>query len=172
MTKRDGLPPKKRGRPPANPDNPKGPGRNAKNRNPGSGKAPYNGPARGDPIGGPANGAGSLAPSRLRLGQISAPRGDDGRFRLSPKGAAGELVAQEAFARDYAIMNDEKAPMLARSDAAARLQNRVWGMPKAPHELTGKDGGPIVAETNERAIAVQAIITKRLGLAKPTDAET
>ena len=104
MTKRDGLPPKKRGRPPADPDNPKGPGRDAKNRHPGSGKPPHNGPARAPAgiagWGGPARGgeARNGPPRELIHGPIGLPRGADGRILPTERSLTRQQAADRAFA--------------------------------------------------------------------------
>lgn len=119
-------------------------------RNPGSGKPPHNGPAkgfinrppRGVGIGGPAK--PKTAPlSLVKPGEVRNPEGWNGVTKISPKSEAAEEAAQWAFGRDVAILMGEDELPLRRDDAAMRIMNRVWGTPKASVDVGGKDGAPL-----------------------------
>ena len=46
------------------------------------------------------------------------------------------------------VMNQKNAPASARISAAVALLDRGWGKPKEHHEVTGKDGAPLIPALN------------------------
>lgn len=127
---------RKPGRPAADPDNPKSPGRSAKVRNPGSGKSPSNAPARGPGWGGEAKGAGNGLPPKHLSGAGA------GRGRMNPKTAEAQAAAEEMLAMQIEIARTTKFEQ-TRLDASSKVMDRIWGKPKQEVEASGKDGAPL-----------------------------
>lgn len=102
-------------------------------RNPGSGKPSSNAPSRGPGWGGPAKGAGTGGERAVVAGPAPAETQrrdpETGKFLLSPKSEAAELVAQEALGRIVTIMRTTPI-MQQQMDAALAVQQRIWGAPK------------------------------------------
>lgn len=118
-------------------------------RNPGSGKPPHNGPARGAPAGGEGKGAGWGGPangaSETRLG----PKGDDHSDAIralarDPKHMEAKAALREVVLttiHDVMTNGDTDA---ARVTAALGLAKKI-GLQDEPAEtrVTGADGGPV-----------------------------
>jgi hypothetical protein len=123
-------------------------------RNPGSGKPPHNGPPGGRGYG-PPKGAGTDSAKKNfeGAGAVVCPRADDGRFRLTPKGEAHQLAAEEALGVMYLAMTNEKwaadrlraAMFVYESQVGKAKQSVDFSMRADPNSMTDEDLAAIAA---------------------------
>jgi hypothetical protein len=120
-------------------------------RNPGSGQAPHNGPARGAGWGGDAKGFVEK-PARKRVMSAEFPetngdkvceRGEDGTLLLTATGAKREEIAARAFDVVATVMQTSKFEG-NQLDAAKWLNDKVEGKAKQSVEGSGPGGAPFV----------------------------
>lgn len=117
-------------------------------RNPGSGKTPKNGPAKGPGWGGPPRGnKGDRPPLGERAAEALLPNAAlhycerdpaTGLYRLSPKGEKAQAVAEIMLASHVNIaLNSEFEG--ARASAQIAVMDRVWGKPRQASDVSVSD---------------------------------
>ena len=124
-------------------------------RNPGSGKPPYNGPARGAGWGGAAKGASASRLVKVVDGKAVLSDGRIVPHSTSPEGQAlAEARRQKAMAVIEAVLEAPDTQMVALA-AANALLDRVDGKPaqKMQQQQLGADGKPIDPPDTRRPIA-------------------
>ncbi len=113
-----------------------------KPRNPGSGKPPHNGPAKGA---GSGTWAVGQAPAQRRFtpetARLAVQKRDDPEAR-----AVRDVIRAEMFDVLHGVATAETSSGNERVAASNALLNRIDGMPTQRSEVTGGDGGALVIE--------------------------